>query len=62
LGLGRLPSADWFRLPVLLYLDDLLDGVTYGIQINLTATAETLLADKGFIETPFASMVAVTPL
>jgi len=44
-GLSRLPGADWFRLLGLLYLDDLLDGVAYGIQINLTAAAETFLAD-----------------
>lgn len=59
---GRLSGADRFRLPDLLHLDDLLDSIAHGIEINLTAAADTLLADKGLIETPFASVVAVTPL
>jgi hypothetical protein len=62
LGSGRLPGADWFRLLGLLHLHDLLDGVAYGIEINLTAAAGTLLADKGLMETPFASVITVTPL
>ncbi len=62
MGSGRLPGADWFRLLDLLHLDDLLDGVAYGIKVNLTAAADTLLADKGFIEAPFASVITVTPL
>ena len=49
-------------MPDLLHLDDLLDSIAHGIEINLTAAADTLLADKGLIETPFASVIAVTPL
>jgi hypothetical protein len=59
---GRLPGADWFWLSDLLHLDDLLNGVTHGIEINLAAAANTLLADKGLIETPFAPVITVSPL